>query len=146
VADRLEASARIALARKREAFASRAAQLAPLLLSRRSEAGRERLITLANRLLQAAAARTATQRERLSRASVLLDAYSYQGVLQRGFALVRDGEGKPVRNVAAASAAASLDLQFADGHFLVGNGSAAPPPPKPPKPKPPSRQPGLFDD
>jgi exodeoxyribonuclease VII large subunit len=146
VADRLEASARIALARKREAFASRAAQLAPLLLSRRSEAGRERLITLANRLLQAAAARTATQRERLSRASVLLDAYSYQGVLQRGFALVRDGEGKPVRNVAAASAASSLDLQFADGHFLVGNGSAAPPPPKPPKPKPPSRQPGLFDD
>ncbi|WP_413988875.1 exodeoxyribonuclease VII large subunit [Labrys okinawensis] len=145
VADRLNASARIALARKRETFASRAGQLSPLLLSRRSEAGRERLDNLANRLHQAASARTQAQRERLSRFSVLLDAYSYQGVLQRGFALVRDGEGRPVRSVPAARAASTLDLQFADGHFIVGNGGA-PPPPRPPKARPASKQPGLFDD
>lgn len=144
VADRLEASTRIALARKREAFAARAARLAPLLLSRRSEAGRERLANLANRLLRAATTRTAVQREHLARFSVLLDAYSYQGVLQRGFALVRDGDGRPVRNVAAARAAASLDLQFADGHFAMGK--SAPPPPAKPKPRSADKQPGLFDD
>ncbi|GLS22550.1 exodeoxyribonuclease 7 large subunit [Labrys miyagiensis] len=145
VADRLEASARIALARKREAFAGRASQLTPLLLSRRSEAGRERLDNLANRLLQAASARTQAQRERLSRFSVLLDAYSYQGVLQRGFALVRDGEGQPVRSVPAAKAASTLDLQFADGHFIVSNGGS-PPPTRLPKARPASKQPGLFDE
>ncbi|PRH87503.1 exodeoxyribonuclease VII large subunit [Labrys okinawensis] len=149
VAERLEASARIALARKREAFAGRAAQLTPLLLSRRSEAGRERLQTLAGRLLQAAATRTSAQRERLDRFAVLLEAYSYQGVLQRGFALVRDEQGRPIRNVAAAQAAASLDLQFADGHFTVGKGTAAPTP-SPAKAKPKAGQagpqPSLFDD
>ncbi|MBP0580040.1 exodeoxyribonuclease VII large subunit [Labrys sp. LIt4] len=149
VAERLEASARIALARKREAFAGRAAQLTPLLLSRRSEAGRERLQTLAGRLLQAAATRTSAQRERLDRFAVLLEAYSYQGVLQRGFALVRDEQGRPIRNVAAAQAAASLDLQFADGHFTVGKGIAAPTP-SPAKAKPKAGQagpqPSLFDD
>lgn len=148
VAERLEASARIALARKREAFASRAAQLAPLLLSRRSEAGRERFSALAGRLLQAAATQTASQRQRLDRFAVLLEAYSYQSVLQRGFALVRDGEGRPVRNVAAAQAADSLDLQFADGHFKLGGGP--PQPASPAKVKPKSEkarsQPSLFDD
>ncbi|MDT3381262.1 exodeoxyribonuclease VII large subunit [Labrys neptuniae] len=149
IAERLEASARIALARKREAFAGRAGQLTPLLLSRRSEAGRERLSSLAGRLLQAAAARTSAQRERLDRFAVLLEAYSYQGVLQRGFALVRDEQGSPIRNVAAAQAAASLDLQFADGHFIVGKG-APPPAPGVAKAKPKSGQagpqPSLFDD
>lgn len=149
VAERLEASARIALARKREAFAGRAAQLTPLLLSRRSEAGRERLSTLAGRLLQAAAARTSAQRERLDRFAVLLEAYSYQSVLQRGFALVRDEEGRPVRNVASAQAATSLDLQFADGHFIVGNGTTSPtssPAKAKAKGGPTRTQPSLFDD
>ena len=127
VADRLEASARIALVRKREGFAASASRLAPLLLARRSQTGRERLVTLANRLLQAASARTQAQRERLGRFSVLLEAYSYQGVLQRGFALVRDGEGRPVRSADAARTASSLDLQFADGHVTVGHGTAAAP-------------------
>jgi exodeoxyribonuclease VII large subunit len=143
--ERLHTAARIALVRKRETFASRAAQLAPALLARRTEAGRERLANSANRLLQTASSRTATQREKLARFATLLEAYSYQGVLQRGFALVRDGQGLAIRNVAAAAAATTLDIQFADGHFVTGT-SLAPAVPKPPRTKPASKQPSLFDD
>ncbi|MDQ0391594.1 exodeoxyribonuclease VII large subunit [Labrys monachus] len=143
--ERLDASARIALARKREAFAHRAAQLAPRLLSRRTETGRERLSGVAGRLLQVVATRTAAQRERLTRFATLLTAYSYQGVLERGFALVRDGAGHPIRHAATAKAAAVLDIQFADGHVVLSN-AGAPPAPKPAKTKPLARQPSLFDD
>ena len=37
---------------------------------------------------------------RLDRASQLLAAFSYRGVLSRGFALVRDGAGRPLRTAA----------------------------------------------
>src|SRR4029077_19131272 len=107
-----------------EIFVSRAAQLAPSLLARRTEASRERLANLDNRLLQTASSRTAAQREKLARFATLLEAYSYQGVLQRGFALVRDGQGLAIRNVAAAAAATTLDIQFADGHFVTGTSLA----------------------
>jgi exodeoxyribonuclease VII large subunit len=145
ISERLHTAARVALVRKREIFTSRAAQLSPSLLARRTESSRERLANIANRLLQTASSRTAAQREKLARFATLLEAYSYQGVLQRGFALVRDGQGLAIRNVAAAAAATTLDIQFADGHFVTGT-SLAPAAPKPPRTKPASKQPSLFDD
>jgi exodeoxyribonuclease VII large subunit len=52
---------------------------------------------------------------RLQRASQLLAALSYRGVLSRGFALVRDGAGLPLRTAAAVSPGMALDIEFADG-------------------------------
>ena len=42
-------------------------------------------------------------------------AFSYRGVLGRGFALVRDMTGKPVRVAAAVKAGMRLNIEFTDG-------------------------------
>ncbi len=53
--------------------------------------------------------------ERLASAAKLLESYSYHNVLSRGFALVRDGEGRPLRAAADVETGARLDIEFADG-------------------------------
>ena len=52
---------------------------------------------------------------RAERAGQLLTAFSYRGVLERGFALVRDLDGSPLRRAAAVEAGQGLDIEFADG-------------------------------
>ena len=66
-------------------------------------------------------AQTALQRgldsraQRLDRAGKLLDAYSYQGVLDRGYALVQDKAGMVVRSAAKTKPGQPVALVFADG-------------------------------
>jgi exodeoxyribonuclease VII large subunit len=45
----------------------------------------------------------------------LLESLSYKGVLERGFALVRDGDGKPVMRAAEAVAGGAIEIEFSDG-------------------------------
>jgi exodeoxyribonuclease VII large subunit len=52
---------------------------------------------------------------RLERTGQLLAAFSYRGVLSRGFMLVRDSTGLPLRTASAVRAGASLDIEFSDG-------------------------------
>lgn len=49
----------------------------------------------------------------------LLTAYSYRGVLKRGFALVRDQKGIPLHAAAAVSPGMRLDVEFADGRVAA---------------------------
>ena len=63
-----------------------------------------------------------------ARAGQLLNAFSYRGVLSRGFALVRDQKGVPLRAAAAVGAGMRLDIEFADGRVGAvadGTGGAA---------------------
>ena len=60
-------------------------------------------------------------------AEQLLKAFSYQGVLARGFALVRDGEGHPLRCAAAVTSRMRLDIEFSDGRVgATADGEGAP--------------------
>ena len=71
---------------------------------------------------------------RVERAERLLAAFSYREVLKRGFALVRDGEGHPLRAAAGVSSGMRLDIEFADGRVAAladGDGTAAKPQPAP---------------
>ena len=52
---------------------------------------------------------------RAERAGQLLTAFSYRGVLSRGFALVRDDAGQPLRAAAAVTPGMRLDIEFTDG-------------------------------
>jgi exodeoxyribonuclease VII large subunit len=66
----------------------------------------------------------------------LLAAFSYRGVLMRGFALVRDADGRPLRSAAGVVSGAPMDIEFADGHVrALADGTtgatAAPAPSKP---------------
>jgi exodeoxyribonuclease VII large subunit len=58
----------------------------------------------------------ARQRRQLASSEKLLVSLSYQGVLQRGFALVKDAQGRSVRSVSTIKAGERLDIEFADGH------------------------------
>ena len=60
----------------------------------------------------------------LERAGQLLAALSYRGVLARGFALVRDGNSRPLRAAAAVSAGMRLDIEFSDGRVGAVAGDA----------------------
>jgi len=53
---------------------------------------------------------------RCERDAQLLAAFSYRGVLARGFALVRDRTGRPLRAAAGVTVGAPMDIEFADGH------------------------------
>jgi exodeoxyribonuclease VII large subunit len=72
-----------------------------------------------------------TQSRRLDRAGKLLEAYSYQGVLDRGYALVRDEAGGVIRTKAATSSRQSVSLTFADGDVGAVIGGTQAPMPKP---------------
>jgi exodeoxyribonuclease VII large subunit len=76
---------------------------------------------------QAARAVTASMDARVTRldsAAKLLSAFSYHSVLNRGFALVRDANGQPVRSVKATNAGMGVEIEFADGKTdaVIGKG------------------------
>jgi exodeoxyribonuclease VII large subunit len=103
--------------------------------------GRERLEALFARAPRALALFIRRRRDRLDGAAKLLGALSYQGVLARGFALVRDGAGRPVRAAAAVTPGMVLAIEFADGQVAATAGGAPPPRPIRAEPKP-GRKPG----
>jgi exodeoxyribonuclease VII large subunit len=55
------------------------------------------------------------RRAALRRAEVALRAHQPERTLERGYALIENGDGEPVTGVAAARAAAHVKLRFADG-------------------------------
>ncbi|GGC67624.1 exodeoxyribonuclease VII large subunit [Chelatococcus reniformis] len=95
-------------------------------------AERERLaarqLTLARAGRQLTACWRAAQERRAHRLSGLdqmMRSLSYRGVLARGFALVRDGKGRPLRAAASIAPAMALELQFADGTVAATAGGSA---------------------
>ncbi|MEA2931166.1 MAG: exodeoxyribonuclease large subunit [Hyphomicrobiales bacterium] len=75
----------------------------------------------------------------LDRADKLLGALSYHGVLARGFALVRDHAGHPLRTASAVSQNEALDIEFTDGHVkaiaTAAHGGSPPRPRQPIRPR-----------
>jgi exodeoxyribonuclease VII large subunit len=63
---------------------------------------------------------------RAERAGQLLAAFSYRGVLSRGFALVRDAAGHPLRTAAAVGGGMRIDVEFSDGRVGATVDGAAP--------------------
>jgi exodeoxyribonuclease VII large subunit len=123
-----------------------AGRLSPTMLSVHVERRRERFDALATRLSTAVRANAEKRRvliarareqvavffaraeramttlidrraARIERAGGLLAALSYHGVLARGFALVRDPAGTPLRAAASVSVGLVLDIEFSDGRI-----------------------------
>lgn len=64
----------------------------------------------------------------LEKCGALLESYSYEHVLKRGFALVRDADDTPLTSASALSSGMSVALQFHDGRVgaVVDGGTPAP--------------------
>ncbi|MDF1793819.1 MAG: exodeoxyribonuclease VII large subunit [Thalassobaculaceae bacterium] len=105
---------------------ARGLRLAPI---QRSIADGDRDLT---RLLRGAgsayARRLKTEEDRLAGLGKLLDANSFERVLERGFALVRDESGTPVKSAAETSEGQAVTLRFRDGDAaaVIGATSAGP--------------------
>ena len=85
----------------------------------------------------------ATRQQRLKQASSLLDSFSYQRVLERGFALVSDGIGNVLASSCDVIPGTALSIQFYDGNVSATTSSKAVGNPKG-KPKPRKRK--MKDD
>ncbi len=84
---------------------------------------------------------------RIVNAGRLLDGLSYERVLERGFALVTDGEGAPVIRAAVLGAGDEVAMRFSDGAVsaqVTGTGQRPKPRPKKTTRKPDGRQGELL--
>ncbi len=151
---RAEQAFRIAVARRRDRLSSVGERLAAAARANRAahaaRLARDRALlgVLSDRAQRAMLAAIDRRWSALERAAGLLAAFSYHGVLERGFALVRDTEGHPVRSARAVTPGAALDIEFADGRaaaIATGEGvhaEAAPAPLQRPRRKPRGAAPG----
>jgi len=119
----------------------------PRLLVARIRQHRDAVGGFGVRLSRASDTGLVMKRRRLENASKLLATLSYQSVLARGFAIVRDDAGAMVRSADVLDAGAGVELQFGDGRrsatitdgagsVATGDGDAAPPQRTKPKTEP----------
>jgi exodeoxyribonuclease VII large subunit len=88
------------------------------------DANRERVLSLQTRMLRAQKTCAERRRDKLVSIAQLLGTLGYRSVLARGFALVRDAGGRPLRRVAELEPGDRLSLQFADGYMPAVAGEA----------------------
>jgi exodeoxyribonuclease VII large subunit len=87
---------------------------------------RDRYSSSARRLQPCARASLERIGRHLAGLQRILTVLSYQGVLARGFALVRDGAGAPIRSAASVALNDPLEIEFADGRVpAVATGGTA---------------------
>ena len=121
-------------------FSRIAGRLSPGLLRTRLERCNVFVESFSARGQRAYATYLARRGDRVRSAGQLLNAFSYRGVLSRGFALVRDQKGVPLRAAASIASGMRLDIEFSDGRVAaVADGAGSPgaseAPKEAPKPK-----------
>ncbi len=115
---------------RRRAFEAVAGRLRPEGFLREIERDRREVGKLAARLLPAVSRYLRTLGEQLAGQAALIESYSYERVLERGFALVRGPDGEPVTSVGATRPGMAVGIRFHDGEagavISGGRGPAAP--------------------
>ncbi len=140
LAERLRRGLTDRAAQGRQELAGTASRLAPRLLENALSMRAERLTR--TRLSPALVERPlANSRDRLAALARLASQLHPKKPLERGYAIVRSGDGTVVTASAEAASHSALSLEFADGTLDVGVGGAPPPPPQKTTPKPPPRKP-----
>jgi exodeoxyribonuclease VII large subunit len=132
--ERAKRAQNVAAMRRRERLTTATARLAAGVRANadahrnRISRQRERVATLSERARRAARLLLRQRAASLERCGQMLNALSHRGVLARGFALVRDSRGRPLRHAAAVKPGMGLDLEFSDGHVRAAaeSSSAAP--------------------
>ncbi|WP_017931612.1 exodeoxyribonuclease VII large subunit [Robiginitomaculum antarcticum] len=131
---RLTPALRMGLSRHRSALSS--LRLSASGLTRQTAQAGERLSRMTDRMARAARQDLDRKSKQLSREAALLDAFSYQATLARGYALVSDESGAVVRDGAALSVNDAVSLTFARGvtrGAVITDSTPIKPKPKPRK-------------
>ena len=107
-------------------------------IARRNAEARRTLDRLGARLPLIVRAKLAERRQALSQSARLIGSLSHQAILDRGFALISDAEGKLLKRAADVSDGMRLSIRFADGakDAVAGMGDGDTQPAEPAKAKP----------
>ena len=122
---RLRRSSTVAAERRRQRFETVAARLDAAFKARAALAlqenrnGRHRLVGLADRLRGSVVAAHERRSARMTDLAQLLSSLGYRAVLARGYALVRDEGGRPVRTADGIAPGTRLGVELVDGIVAV---------------------------
>jgi exodeoxyribonuclease VII large subunit len=144
---RIASATRLAIPRRREQLRVLDDRLRKALgnslqkTQQRIEHQQHRIDDLGKRIANATRLAIPRRRDQLRALSQLLSSLGYRNVLARGFALVRDASGAPVRSAVTVAAGDRLAIEFADGQVQVSADGGAPgersiETPKPAAPRP----------
>jgi exodeoxyribonuclease VII large subunit len=114
---RASASLARATAPRRARLERAAGRLSPQPILERIARCHERLQAQAARARRSMLARVGEHRRHLDGCGKLLASLSYHGVLQRGYALVRDSAGRTLRAARDIAAGQLIDVELADGRI-----------------------------
>ena len=117
--ERLLAALPALLSRKEQQLAMLSSHLKPQALKNEINKTGEKLLELQARLDTASIRLVEARREKLANLSSLLESVNYKKILSRGFALVKDNEGKLITSVSTANAEKSMKIIFHDGEVNV---------------------------
>jgi exodeoxyribonuclease VII large subunit len=134
--ERLRNGAQNLLAGRTAALQRLSAGLRPTALASELAGAGERVAGLGERLRPATARLIERRAERLEGLGLRLDSVSYERVLERGFALVRDADDHPVADAASLAAGDPIALRFHDGEARATVDALSATPTANPKPKP----------
>ncbi len=112
--------------RQEDRFSGVSARLSPVPVSRSIGEGARALDSLSPRLVDGMKRRLDEASGRLSQLSGLLESYSFERVLDRGFVVVRDSNGHPITSPKKTKTGDAVSLQFAGKEsvdaVIVGTG------------------------
>ncbi len=114
-AERLDLGLRGLVREKRSAADRLAAGIRPAALVQLINRRRDRAADLGARLQPLMGRHLAELNQRMEQRGKLLESFSYNRVLDRGFALVQDRRGQPVTDTAGAQRAGRVIMRFRDG-------------------------------
>jgi exodeoxyribonuclease VII large subunit len=118
-AGRLPSSLRSNVQRHRLLLARSAGRLSLNVVRNRIDDGMRRVPDMGKRAERSLRQLLAKRSDRFNAEAKLFQSMSYKSVLARGFAIVRDAAGKPLRAAAGVKPNANLSIEFADGEALV---------------------------
>lgn len=125
--DRQHRALQVGVAQKRQSFTAVEARLTPTRLKQQTALSKERVTGLSERLDRAYLARMKDGAARLDGLQKLLKSLSYKDVLARGYAVVRDSDGQPVRLAASVASGDALSIELTDGMIETMVTGGAPP-------------------
>lgn len=134
-ASRLGAGLSQAAAKKRIAFARSASRLRPEPLVSDARRARKALSDTARRARPALDRILAAKKQAFASEEKLLETLSYQATLKRGYAIVRDANGKVLRTIGQVAEESEIGLTLADGQINLSPTGQATKTPKPKAPK-----------
>ena len=124
--ERLPRALMASVEKRRGRLAGIAAKVTPVLLLERLRQAGARLAELKGRAAREVRAILNERAASVASLARMLESLSYERVLARGFAVVRDGAGQPLTKAAAISPGLELSLQFSDGRVAARAAGGSP--------------------